>query len=687
MSKSFKAETKKAETKFVSEPLKLEKDVTYNPNVAQKRKEASDAAADIVSIIQTLSSGHPPNNEQMEYMIDRARRVLKIEVKNPNLDAKAQLFIEHLVDLFDSCESILIKKNANEDFQKFLVYFIRSTRDLSLKGREGELSPNVDRFKLESLFDDIKRVMLLMIKEREFRTMTIDMMRIFERLFTVKTVDTKERRVIHDELAGEPIEDWKYRETAAVNTRFADTYETTSEAELKHQARDQLSKNIHNLLISLSENKEFQRGATSMFSIFDYLQSDVEASGFSSKTLLTNNMILTMKYGRRIINSFLATDSFDRFIGHTKNLLIFIQKDEVIKRYFNSVRFFLERAMTDKQFLRSEEYNTRSNYLIKEGRALANEYYNLKIRNIWLEGKEVINDLKNDSEFMTLNAAVSRLVADCYHVDRFGNYRLDTRTLFQMKEVIAPLIIEQLAYLPIPHIASRSKTMDWDVDGLVFSAYDILPDHIYVDTNIRSDIKPLTEYQKELIKDIIVSDRHHLISSERRRDEAAAKVDPREFQQRVNGNILVTVKNIRSYLKDVRFSFRRKVFPKMADEGIADISLGGKGCSIMIKIDLDNRDIEHSLFTGGSVRVKISKLKINLRSTKRDGFYNFMTKVFSRVIARQIETAIAQKISLIMSRLIEALNRTVRKVPGRLNRIATSGTSLLSQVSQQLTTT
>jgi len=632
----------------------------------------------------------------MEYMIERARRVLEIETKNPNLDSKAQQFINHLIDLFNSIESIIVNKNGNQDFQNFTLYFIRSIRDLSMKGREGQLSPNVDRYKLESLFNDIRNVLLLVIRERQFRTTLVDMFGILERLFTVKT---EEKRKVK---AGGEEKRSKLRETETVEYgtqayRSGD-YRTQRvgsereygvrdrEEEVKREARDQLSKNIHNLLISLSENKEFQSGTRSMFSIIKYLQSDIGASGFSKNTLLTHNMIQAMSYFRRIVNLFVPSNAFDRLIDNSRDTLIFIQKDEILRKYLLSIQNFVERAMTDKEFLRSDDYYKRSDYLIDEGRRLAKEYYDLKFRNIYEDGRTTWYELKQDPEFMNFNGAIKNLISDLYHVDSRGNYKLDTRTLFQMKEVLAPLIIEQLAFIPIPHISSRSRKLDWDVDGVVFSAYDILPDHIFVDTILRSDIKPLTEYQKEMIKDIVVSEKHHMVSAERRRSEAAAKVDPHEFQQRMSGYFVITVTNIKADLKDVRFSFRRKVFPKMQDEGLANISLGGRGCTIKIRVNIDNRNLEHSLFTGGSVKVKISKLRIHLRSTRRDGFYNFMTKVFSRAIARQIETAIAQRLSQIMVKIIETMNRQIRKAPRRLNRMATSGSSLFSQISQQFTT-
>lgn len=693
MSKPYKTrEPLKSETRFVSQPLNLQKDVSRNPNVERKKREATDAAADIVSILQTLSAGQPPNNDQMEYMIERARRVLQVETKNPNLDSKARIFIENLIELFNATESIIVNKNGNQDFQNFTLYFIRSIRDLSLKGREGQLSPNVDRFKLESLFDDIKRVMLLVVRERQFRTTLVEMFGILERLFTAKT-GGKMKEAGGEEKRSKP---WKtatgsstqsYKTGYGRSQRYTESdYERREQEDIMKDAREQLSQNIRNLLITLSENQEFQRGTTSMFSIIKYLQSDIGTSGFSADSLLTYNMIQAMKYFRRIVNLFVTSNSFDRLIDNSRDTLLFIRKDDTLRNYLISIQNFVERAMTDKEFLRSDKYNERSNYLIDEGRRLADEYYDLKFKTIYQDGKTTLEELRQDPEYMRFNNALRNLISTLYHVDSRGNYKLDTRTLFQMKEVLAPLIIEQLAFIPIPHISSRSRKLDWDVDGVVFSAYDILPDNIFVDTNFRSNIKPLTEYQKELIRDIVVSDRHHTAPAEVRRSEAAAKVDPHEFQQRVNGNIVITITNIKSYLKDVRFSFRRKVFPKMSDEGLANVSLGGRGCTVRIRIDMDNRNLEHSLFTGGSVKVKISKLRIQLRSTKRDGFYNFMTKVFSRAIARQIETAIAQRISQIMARIIEVMNRQIRKAPRRLNRLATSGSSLFSQISQQYTT-
>src|SRR5690606_38125438 len=125
----------------------------------------------------------------------------------------------------------------------------------------------------------------------------------------------------------------------------------------------------------------------SMFSISKYLQSDIGASGFSASTLLTDNMIQAMKYFRRIVNLFVTSNAFDRLIDDTRDTMMFIRRDEALKRYLISIQNFVEKAMTDKEFLRSDDYFKRSDYLIDEGRRLASEYYDLKFKNIYQDGK------------------------------------------------------------------------------------------------------------------------------------------------------------------------------------------------------------------------------------------------------------------------------------------------------------
>lgn len=290
MSKTFRSD-QRAGTRFVAEPLNLKKDVSQNPYVAQKRREATEAAADIVSIIQTLSAGRPPNNDQLGFLLDRSRNVLVEERNNPNLDTKAQTMLTHMEDFVNAFDTLIKNKNADEDFQRLLIYLFRSVRDLSAKGQEGALTPNVDRFKVESLFDDIKRVSILLVRDREFRMTVTRFFGIMERLFTAK-VDEATRKKESEELGGGEVRESSvssagtqklgYGEGSRVRLRVRDTYdqkfkdeyktkETVESKAMMKETTSELRDSIHKILLSLTEKREFQMGARSIFSIIENL--------------------------------------------------------------------------------------------------------------------------------------------------------------------------------------------------------------------------------------------------------------------------------------------------------------------------------------------------------------------------------------------------------------------------------
>lgn len=446
-------------------------------------------------------------------------------------------------------------------------------------------------------------------------------------------------------------------------------------------AAGQTQRDIHTLLLALSRNREWQRGMTSIFSIINYFQKNIESTGFKANSM-PESMMDSLNYGKGIVESFMRTKTLDPLIKRVRNLVVTVQGDQRLKRYFSSIQDLIEKTMTDKHFVQSEGYKKQANKLIDEGRELGNDYYEkLEIKQLMTEARGVIKEIQNDPDLVSLRNTFKNITSDCTRLNSRGRQVLDTDTLGQLREVIAPLIIEQLAYIPIPHIQHRSKSLDWDIDGLVFSAYDVLPENIYFDTNTRTTLKPLTEYQKHLIGDIVGKGRHQAEAvTSAGREKIAQDQSPHEFQQRFNGQFTIILTNIRAVFKDVRFAFRRKAFPKMKDEGLADVTLGGKGCTVTIKVDMDNRDLRHTFFTGGSTTVDVDKLKVHLRKTRHDGFYNFMLKLFSAAISRQIESTIAERISETMSTVVERLNVAARRAPQRLS----SGTTIMSYVRTQI---
>lgn len=135
MSKSFKSTPSKpatpaTTTTFVEQPLSFEKNVEYNPWSERKRMEATEAANDFVAMVQRLTHGEPPSNQQMGHALKMSQDVLHRETENPHLNTKARSMLYHLDEMMATFESMLVNKNKDELFQKFWLSSVSAGKEL-----------------------------------------------------------------------------------------------------------------------------------------------------------------------------------------------------------------------------------------------------------------------------------------------------------------------------------------------------------------------------------------------------------------------------------------------------------------------------------------------------------------------------------------------------------------------------
>jgi len=85
------------------------------------------------------------------------------------------------------------------------------------------------------------------------------------------------------------------------------------------------------------------------------------------------------------------------------------------------------------------------------------------------------------------------------YIDSKGTKRLDMDTLSKLRSVLLPIIVEQLHYVPIPVVEGENEDVAYRMEDMVISVYDLLPEHIFIDTETHTSIKPLSDYEHEYI--------------------------------------------------------------------------------------------------------------------------------------------------------------------------------------------
>jgi len=120
---------------------------------------------------------------------------------------------------------------------------------------------------------------------------------------------------------------------------------------------------------------------------------------------------------------------------------------------------------------------------------------------------------------------------------------------------------------------------------------------------------------------------------------------------------------MQTHLRDVRFEInKQKGFPKLHDDGLADLRIAGKGMSIVMNIasalplDQSGGTTGRTLRTASSsthskhllepqfIRVKIDRLALHMHDTRRDWMYRLLSPFMAARVKRAIERSVRDQI-------------------------------------------
>lgn len=110
---------------------------------------------------------------------------------------------------------------------------------------------------------------------------------------------------------------------------------------------------------------------------------------------------------------------------------------------------------------------------------------------------------------------------------------------------------------------------------------------------------------------------------------------------------------MRAELRDVRFELdKTKGWPKLHDDGLADLRFAGRGLSIIMNLATGTSGMPGTRSTKEAksfldpryVRVKIDRLALSMHDTRRDWMYRLLSPFMAARVKRAIERSIRDQI-------------------------------------------
>jgi len=398
-----------------------------------------------------------------------------------------------------------------------------------------------------------------------------------------------------------------------------------------------LEQDLLELFSVIASDPNYRDGVSRMMDLGEMLYEESEE--VNQKTEAATNMTHTKKLAEEtkdLVAEFTGHDALDRFTNSSRTLAKRLREDEETRSYLKELKAYILETR-DPQQVKTEEFKLRSKELLERGRLLMNKLrYQSEVTEFLDSADKLIENLKNDEFVASLRERAGILVDDLTYEDEKGNKQLDTQLLSNIRKVIVPVLADALKYIPIPRISDSNGKRDYVIENVVLCGYDVIPDHIYV----------------------------HL--------ESDSWVSLRELEtEKSRTRLVLSLRNIRTEIKDVQFYFNRKVFPQIEDSGRVTVRIGGKGANLTITFRVDQQPGEaNARFTGGRVDFSIDNLDIEFdRSTlKHDVLLPMLTGLFKQQIIRNIERSVEKNLGGIVNdigkRLSDALvgNRFTRQL-------------------------
>jgi len=270
--------------------------------------------------------------------------------------------------------------------------------------------------------------------------------------------------------------------------------------------------------------------------------------------------------------------------------------------------------------------------------------YRYELNEFLDRAQELFDNIRND-EFVTVLRHYAGLVAeDLSYTDTEGRTQIDLEAIGKLRNVIGPVLAETFKYIPVPRIERSDERREFWVDDIVVCGYDVLPDNI--------------GFQLESDSEVSIRD-----------------IETKRFHTR----LIITLKNIRTELKNLSFYYQKKTFPTLTESGRATLRLSGDGASLtMIFQVVQNPEDKVPRLGEGEVYFNIHQLEIlyDKGTLKHDILVPMVTGMFKQQIQLEIEREIERNILKLMKPIGEQLSNALAQI----NRPILAGMSKVRKV-------
>jgi len=303
-----------------------------------------------------------------------------------------------------------------------------------------------------------------------------------------------------------------------------------------------------------------------------------------------------------------------------------IRNDEAANQWIEDFKQFMLDKHPDAKS--SDEFRSQTRSLVERAREIVEKWNNKQEFEEFLDaGNDLIENFKNNELVTNLREKAGILLDDLTYTDISGNRKVDTDLLGNIQKAIVPVLADALKYIPIPMLSYSNSEMEFTARDVVLCGYDIIPENVYA----------------------------HL--------ESDSWFSVKELEtKRSRTKLILSLKNIRTEIKDVQFTFKKKTFPQLEDAGRVSVRVGGTGASFKIMFHVSQRAEDTvPIFRAADVDFDIDELDIQFdkATINHDILLPMMVGLWKQYIIRSIERSVETSLEPIINTIGNQLSESL----------------------------
>lgn len=585
--------------------------------MSQPGERAASAAVDTA---QTISKGEAPSNAQLNATLDATQDALEQRRREASLNAKGETLAKDAQAILSNTKTFLNEKNPDELAQQFFYHSKAAGNEakmkaMNLKDTASAEAPGISaqaQSSAEDIFYIGRRTATEIARSKEFRRLLLDTLDLVQGIFWRKmnTEGSQLNQAIRKDIV-EGNADMAKTSTVASNVASSLSTQVKEGELMTEDEKRQLSDRLNKILIKVSENSDYQRALNGVFSLLEQLGNRLDSLSkdpkVQSQVQPSENAKQMWADIKTMLERFTGEGSIDPVLESMNNFYMILREDPRTISVLRDGRQLVTSSLQNPERLKDPSRKKEFELLFDKARSLMNDpKYNRYSSDIFDNIRDLLNRFKEDETSQVLADSVRKFVQDM-SLDASGKPSIGAiqDSLQQLKNLMLPVMIKQMENIPVARIEGSTKKYDYVLDNIVFSAYDILPD--YIKFNF----------------------------------ETSLNVDMKEFStDKAKAYLRLNMSSIKSHINNLRFAYRKKTFPKIEDEGIADVALTGDGITINLEWEIRSYGEEPMKFFVRDVSCDIDNLKVNIKEAQHSILDKMAVKLFSGAAKTKIEDEI-----------------------------------------------